>query len=319
MFLFRSISISISIGDMGQRASASVSLASCQPQYLTRSIWKANRSAVSNLPRPAVVVVSGPAAVSGPVVSAHVSMHHSPHEQASMAAGPPVARRRARARALAVSHRTSPSGLCAVAPRQLRRGCCRDTHERGTRRGQIFLALLWKERGGAQAGTEEVGRAVSSGRAVLLGCLYPTEGAILSYPKGRKLCGLRSFSFTGTAHAFHIGIPLEPSPTTMDRSGSFGHPVQQVQPTSISNTTGARHAHRRFYGHPHVTRRPIGTRVLLLWTVYRGERGVVYSRLFSKEAMNTSKGCAAEHARTHARRPGETREEEATRGGGYTS
>lgn len=91
LFLFRSISISISIGDMGQRASASVSLASCQPQYLTRSIWKANRSAVSNLPRPAVVVVSGPAAVSGPVVSAHVSMHHSPHEQASMAAGPPVA------------------------------------------------------------------------------------------------------------------------------------------------------------------------------------------------------------------------------------
>ena len=118
--------------------------------------------------------------------------------------------------------------------------------------------------------------------------------------KAENCVGFVSFSFTGTAHAFHIGIPLEPSPATMDRSGSFGHPVQQVQPTSISNTTGARHAHRRFYGHPHVTRRPIGTRVLLLWTVYRGERGVVYSRFFSK-ASNEHQQRLRSRACTHAR------------------
>jgi hypothetical protein len=84
-------------------------------------------------------------------------------------------------------------------------------------------------------------------------------------------------------------FPLEPSYN--GSVGSFGHPVQ-VQPTSISNTTGAKHA---YLGTSRLLRTPTrdtshGTKALLVWTV---ERGVVYRSWYCHDPMATSKGCSA--------------------------
>jgi hypothetical protein len=112
-------------------------------------------------------------------------------------------------------------------------------------------------------------------------------------------------------------FPLEPSYN--GSVGSFGHPVQ-VQPTSISNTTGAKHVHRGFYGHRHVTR-PMA-RKLYWYGQCSVERGVVYRTWYCHDPWQQVK---VEAMNTHtlqqaARRPREKRrEEEATRGGGYTS
>jgi hypothetical protein len=150
--------------------------------------------------------------------------------------------------------------VCGLWPRQLRRG------RRDTRNATQAAPALWNEheRMQKEAGTGS-GQAVSTFPPDRKMCCWAIRRKGTGYPEGRKLCGLRSFPFTGTGalhtHSLHVstGAQLQrigglfrtsgPGPTNLN----FQYNGSKTRTSRLLRTPTRDTSH--------------GTKALLVWTV----------------------------------------------------